>query len=414
MEFSCYSVSVWFDDIPFEIDAHDVIYIEKWYDEPTNEFIQSNFNIIRQHFENNGFHFLYMPRLSESLKEDVISKYFVPRGDFILKGVSIDSSFMLNFLSKNNTNTNIVHGPALLYDMSVKPIIKAGENDAQPIQYVFRITGLEPETFYFKNSNLSSVLGWIELDIFEGKQIENGTFDYDADDDILDEEDFSNNEDDFFNDNDDVINMRKDVEEKVRQMNSIVGRKDYRINLESVSPKDFELSRLVVTKDYRIILPDYENMEIDLGPQQKAIYLFFLNNNNSEGYMYSDFVRNEEELLYWYDMGLQAKYGKSSTDKKEQFRLLINNKRINKSKNEKKEVFQDNSERFRTIVSLINQKFVEKLIFRPSDQYIIPKGDGPKSISLPRELVKWECRRPKFEIKPQKEKSDFINDVYLK
>lgn len=36
------------------------------------------------------------------------------------------------------------------------------------------------------------------------------------------------------------------------------------------------LSRLVITEDYRFILADYQNREVELQPVHKAVYLLFL------------------------------------------------------------------------------------------------------------------------------------------
>ena len=37
-----------------------------------------------------------------------------------------------------------------------------------------------------------------------------------------------------------------------------------------------KLSRLLITKDYRFILADYDNTEVELQPVHKAVYLLFL------------------------------------------------------------------------------------------------------------------------------------------
>ncbi len=37
-----------------------------------------------------------------------------------------------------------------------------------------------------------------------------------------------------------------------------------------------QLSRLVITKDYRFVLADYDNREVELQPVHKAVYLLFL------------------------------------------------------------------------------------------------------------------------------------------
>ncbi len=47
--------------------------------------------------------------------------------------------------------------------------------------------------------------------------------------------------------------------------------------LEQLIRPDDRLSRLVITKDYRILLPDYHDMEIKMEPLVKAVYLLFLN-----------------------------------------------------------------------------------------------------------------------------------------
>ncbi len=43
---------------------------------------------------------------------------------------------------------------------------------------------------------------------------------------------------------------------------------------------DLELSRIIIKKDFRITLPDFQNMEIKLGHLTKAIYILFLKHPN--------------------------------------------------------------------------------------------------------------------------------------
>lgn len=61
---------------------------------------------------------------------------------------------------------------------------------------------------------------------------------------------------------------------------------------------DQKLSRLVVTDDYRIILPDYNNMEIHLEPLPKAVYLLFL--KHPEGIRFKDLPSYRTELAQIY------------------------------------------------------------------------------------------------------------------
>ena len=45
------------------------------------------------------------------------------------------------------------------------------------------------------------------------------------------------------------------------------------LRIEAARPK---LSRLLITKNYRFFLADYENREVELQPVHKAVYLLFL------------------------------------------------------------------------------------------------------------------------------------------
>ena len=58
------------------------------------------------------------------------------------------------------------------------------------------------------------------------------------------------------------------------------------------------LSRLVVDKQFRIWLPDYNNLEIEMTPLPKTLYLFFL--KRPEGIMLHDLVDHKKELLSIY------------------------------------------------------------------------------------------------------------------
>ena len=58
------------------------------------------------------------------------------------------------------------------------------------------------------------------------------------------------------------------------------------------------LSRLLITKDYRIILVDYDNKEVEMTPVHKAVYLLFL--NHPEGIEFKKLSEYRAELLQYY------------------------------------------------------------------------------------------------------------------
>ena len=59
-----------------------------------------------------------------------------------------------------------------------------------------------------------------------------------------------------------------------------------------------KLSRLVITSDYRFLLPDLGNVEVDLQPVHKAVYLLFL--NHPEGIEFKHLSEYKDELRQWY------------------------------------------------------------------------------------------------------------------
>lgn len=58
------------------------------------------------------------------------------------------------------------------------------------------------------------------------------------------------------------------------------------------------LSRLVITEDYRFILTDYQNKEVELQPVHKAVYLLFL--AHPEGIEFKRLGDYKDELTRYY------------------------------------------------------------------------------------------------------------------
>ena len=104
-------------------------------------------------------------------------------------------------------------------------------------------------------------------------------------------------------------NSPEEVAEQVRvlaEQLKRVGRKDLllraigvplleELRIEAARAK---LSRLVVTKDYRIILADYDNREVELTPVHKAVYLLFL--THPEGIEFKKLRDYRDELARYY------------------------------------------------------------------------------------------------------------------
>ena len=131
-----------------------------------------------------------------------------------------------------------------------------------------------------------------------------------------------------------------------------------------------QLSRLIITKDYRILLPDYNNIEVKMEPLVKAVYLLFL--KHPEGILFKGLTDYREEMLDIYKklkpMGLNKRTIQSIED--------VTNPLLN-SINEK--------------CARIRSAFVKEFDESLAKNYFVTGERGEaKKIALPRDLVFWE------------------------
>ena len=130
------------------------------------------------------------------------------------------------------------------------------------------------------------------------------------------------------------------------------------------------LSRLVITKDFRILLPDYNNKEIKMSPLPKAVFVLFL--KHPEGIIFKQLHDYYSELLGIYkqltNRFLEIRIRKSIRDLTDPTKNSINEK-----------------------CSRIREAFLKEFDDRfAHNYYVTGKYGEPKKIILPRELVEWE------------------------
>ena len=140
--------------------------------------------------------------------------------------------------------------------------------------------------------------------------------------------------------------------------------------LRSLFKTKAQLSRLVITRDYRILLPEYNDIEVKMEPLIKAVYFLFLKHPN--GIAFKELSDYREELLDIYKMlkpmGLSNKTIQSIED--------VTNPLLN-SINEK--------------CARIRSAFVKEFDEGLAKNYFVTGERGEaKKISLPRDLVIWE------------------------
>lgn len=131
-----------------------------------------------------------------------------------------------------------------------------------------------------------------------------------------------------------------------------------------------KLSRLTITKDYAIILSDYENKEVKMEPLVKAVYLLFL--NHPEGISFKSLPSYRDELTEIY-LRLRPN--------------VINNQAIRSIEDVTNPFLNSINEK----CSRIRAAFLAEVEASLADNYyIVGKSGKQKKIPLSRSLVVWE------------------------
>ena len=133
-----------------------------------------------------------------------------------------------------------------------------------------------------------------------------------------------------------------------------------------------KISRLKITRQFKVVLSDYDDREIKMGPLPKTVFLFYL--RHPEGVMFSHLQDYRDELRMIYEHICNN----DDPEKIQQsIRLLIDP--LDNSICEK--------------CAAVKKAFIEKIADHIASNYYISGAQGDKKgISLDRGLVEWECK----------------------
>ena len=139
------------------------------------------------------------------------------------------------------------------------------------------------------------------------------------------------------------------------------------------------LSRLLITKDYRIILVDYDNKEVEMSPVHKAVYLLFL--NHPEGIEFKKLSEYRDELLQYYMSTAKLMDKQTITESVD---MLVNplNNSINEKCSRIKSIFLNMMDQY-TANNYIISGHTQKHFAGSSKIWY----ERLKNIKIPRELV---------------------------
>ena len=345
-------------DIPFTGARNEVIYMEDDYDEDANRCIRENYDLIKGCFAKKNLRFVYLPWIEKELNDERILKYRIPNGDVHcdIDITPLKSNYLLDFMLRPE-NRHQKGRP--YFARFYTPWFDEYRATSQPSETIFDLYIFNVNT---ANSDLKGYFECLVDQALIYKQW-GGVFSIDYN--------WPKNADEGFDEETKYI--LKDVEYKI----DLLRRKGISevVLQKLVMPKP-KLSKLVVTKDLRIFLPDYGDMEITMEPLVKAVFLLFL--KHPEGIMFKKLPEYRRELAEIYGRIKGARvlrnlFGIRSYDKS----IINATDPLNNSINEK-------CARIRAAFLL---KFQESLA---ENYFITGKRGEPKMIKLPRNMVEWE------------------------
>ena len=342
------------NELPFQLDEKQIIYVENEYDEDVNEFILRNYDEICENFRYRGYEFCYLPKLVGEISTEYRA-YYRP-GHENGKKTSVKSSFLLDFMAHPENREKIK--PSLIYALKGIPL-EEGEAMA--------VCGLKFGDISLFRDDLNDILRLI-INELEPVQVSWN----------LNLDEFRKN----YKEGEAIEPLKsadEEFDDESRQLMWEIRKRIERLQVKGISKYLLEqaifeqpkLSRLVVTHDYRILLPDYNNMEIGMTPIVKAVFILFL--SHPEGIPFKCLADYRKELLGIY---LTIKGDSEPTEEILKSICAITDP-FNNSINEK--------------CARIREAFVSQFDEEIAKHYFVTGKRGePKRITLSRDLVEWE------------------------
>lgn len=288
-----------------------VYYYEPNYSEEVNNTIQNKLTQIDQELAKKGYKLMYLPRIVSHLKQldldNIVdfANYENPHLDPIAIQESIEKivskNYHLDIIDFKNALELSVGMPHLetpcfircvedgylpefkKYSYSVFPLVEEEESLIQKIDFYLDIVGKRDEPQY-----------------------------------RLATPDPNDPDDQFYSLGNQINPELKDAIDKIKQLNDdklLISSMVYimeslkdkhpglctRINetlYQSITSESPKISRLLIDNQWRILLPDFNNLEIEMGPLPKTIFIFLL--KHPEGVMFKEMREHIDELTKIY------------------------------------------------------------------------------------------------------------------
>ena len=331
-------------DIPFCPDRRQIIYMESKYNEPLNNYISNEYKNIEKLFERREYTFVYIPLQINKITQygSEVVKYAYPRldmNDILLQYGDYAGQIAETVLSFIDEPMHL-NGGLIRYNKT---------EERHHIFSYYQFENFEENEIWEQIRTYFDSVGdgvkLYSLRMPKGNEVADFDFSFKAEE------------------------LIEEIKERINQLRQ-TGISEMLLKSLFKFDDTVKLSKIVITKDFRIFLPDYNNMEITMTPLPKAVFLLFL--KHPEGIMFKHLVDYKDELKHIYVQITNRldlwKMQKSIDDITDPTKNAINEK-----------------------CSRIREAFVAKFDESLAQNYFITGlRSEPKRITLDRGLVVWE------------------------
>lgn len=340
-----------------KLGSKELVYVASEEDKELNDLFETNPEVFEGWGKMIGFHIIYLPLLMKRLQEKRVLQYRAPYlSETEVKSALVGNDFLLRYLENPADRGQMKHG-----FIRTENIHRGDDGKDKAINRFYPLSSKSGVSIADQLHNISKQIAAEDSQ----KKLPGVSYDEWGEGDSSDSP-----ADSQFNSQKDGENIEDLMEEVRERIAKLRQRGIAEYLLEQLIHPDNRLSRMVITKDYRIVLSDYNDMEIKMEPLVKAVYLLFL--RHPEGIMFKCLPDYREELARIYAELRPA----GLTDKALQSIEDVTNPLLN-SINEK--------------CARVRGAFVGQFDDYMARHYYIDglRGEA-KKISLPRNLVVWE------------------------
>ena len=398
--------------LPFKVTEEQIIYVEDEFNQELNQFIEKNYKIISRLFTRHGYDFTYIPFIQNNVQKEGESyiryKYPTTPSDLINHPKNITSQNIYDNLFSFLVDEKEPLKPGFLQFRCQEKIVKIfRKKNVYSFSY-FNIRFTSENDLWTQINSYFKIIDEIDYYLFQSSEVSEKRIFYHSEV-CEDEEEFSDSEVRKFNKP--IFTPIPKLDLKIQSEKYSINKFDYsKVYSSNLNEADFnfpeeafqvideiktkmsyltqlginewvlkqlftlntnqKLSKLIITKEFRIFLPDYDNREIYLTPLPKAVFLLYL--KHPKGILFKHLSDYKNELMNIY----------LNLSKRESFDSM--EKSIDDLVDSTKNAINEKCSRIR-------EAFIKEIDEPLAENYFITgERFSAKRIKLDRDLVYWE------------------------